>query len=130
MKQKGQFKLKNLTRKSTDCFIALLNCRTTPLQIGGRIDDEPKTQKFLPTVPSQHVPFKPEVEKFKVKDEHFSNQQKHYHDLHHRAKTTTTITTTTTNTKKPLLSKGQPVWMKTPATKEAVMVKTLHLGLL
>ena len=60
---------------------------------------------------SRHIPFKAEVEKFKVKNEHFMNQQKHYHDLRQRAKET------------PQLSKGQPVWMKTPTTKEAVVVK-------
>ena len=60
---------------------------------------------------SQHIPFKPEVEKFEVKDEHSRNKQKHYHYLRHRAKET------------PLLSKGQPVWVKTPTIKEAVVVK-------
>ena len=69
-------------------------------------------------MPTQHIPFKPEVEKFKVKDERFRNKQKHYHNLRHRAKET------------PQLSKVQPVWVKTPTTKEAVVVKTLHFGLL
>ena len=61
-------------------------------------------------MPSQHIPFKPEVEKFKVKVEHLRNQQKHYHDLRHRARET------------PLLPKGQPVRVKTLTTKEAVVV--------
>ena len=47
-------------------------------------------------MPSQHIPFKPEVEKFEVKDDHFSNQQKHYHDLRYRAnKNPTTLKRTT-----------------------------------
>ena len=106
--------VKNLLRKSTDPYIALLNYRTTPLQNGyspAELMMSRKLRNCLPTVLSQHIPFKPEVGKFKVKDEHFRNQQKHYHDLRHRAKET------------PLLPKGQPVWVKTPTTKEAVVVK-------
>ena len=52
-----------------------------------------------------------EVEEFKKKDEHFRNQQKYYHDLRHRAKEV------------PQLAKGQPVWGKTPTTKEAVVIE-------
>ena len=106
--------VKNLLRKSTDPYIALLNYRTTPLQNGYSLAELMMSRKLrncLPTMLSQHIPFKPEVEKFKVKDEHFRNQQKHYHDLRHRTKET------------PLLPKGQPVWVKTPTTKEAVVVK-------
>ena len=110
--------VKNLLRKSTDPYIVLLNYGTTPLQNGyspAELMMSRKLRNCLPTMLNQHIPFKPEVEKFKVKDERFRNQQKHYHDLRHRAKET------------PLLPKGQPVWVKTPTTKEAVVVKNATL---
>ena len=106
--------MKNLLKKSTDPYIALLNYRTTPLQNGyspAELMMSRKLRNCVPTMPSQHIPFKPEIEEFKRKDEHFRNQQKHYYDLRHRAK------------EAPQLSKGQPVWVKTPTTKEAVVVK-------
>ena len=65
----------------------------------------------MPTIPSQHIPIKPEAEEFKKKDEHFRNQLKYYHDFQHRAKEV------------PQLAKGQPVWLKTPTTKEAVVIE-------
>ena len=106
--------VKNLLRKSTDPYIALLNYCTTPLQNGyspAELMMSRKLRNCLPAMLNQHIPFKPEVEKFKVKDEHFRNQQKYYPDLCRGAKET------------PQLSKGQPVWVKTPTTKEAVVVK-------
>ena len=106
--------MKNLLKKSTDPYIALLNYRTTPLQQGyspAELMMSRKLRNCVPTMTSQHIPFKPDVEGFKKKDEHFRNQQKYYHDLRHRAKEV------------PQFSKGQPVWVKTPITKEAVVVK-------
>ena len=106
--------MKNLLKKSTDPYIALLNHCTTPLLHGYSLAELMMSQKLrncVPTIPSQHIPFKPEVEEFKKKDEHFRNQQKYYHDLRHRAKEV------------PQLAKGQPVWVKTPTTKEAVVIE-------
>ena len=70
-----------------------------------------KLRNCVPTIPSQHIPIKPKAEEFKKKDEHFRNQQKYYHDLRHRAKEV------------PQLAKGQPVWVKTPTSKEAVVIE-------
>ena len=81
--------MKNLLKKSTDPYIALLNHCTTPLLHGYSPAELMMCRKLwncVPTIPSQHIPFKPEVEEFKKKDEHFRNQQKYYHDLRHWAK--------------------------------------------
>ena len=81
--------VKNLLRKSTDPYIALLSYRTAPLQNGyspAELMMSRKLRKCLPTLLSQHIPFKSEVEKFKTKDEHSRNQQKHYHDLRQEQK--------------------------------------------
>ena len=70
-----------------------------------------KLRNCVSTIPSQHIPFKPEVEEFKTKDEHFRNHQKYYNDVRHQAKEV------------PQLAKGRPVWVKTPTTKEAVVTE-------
>ena len=106
--------MKNLLKKSTDPYIALFNYRTTPFLHGyspAELMMNRKLRNCVSTIPSQHIPFKPEVVEFKKKDEHFRNQQKYYHDLRHRAKEV------------PQLAKEQPVWVKTPATKEAMVIE-------
>ena len=76
--------MKNLLKKSTDPYIAFLNYRTTTLLHGyspAELMMSRKLRNCVPTIPSQHIPFKPELEEFKKKDEHFRNQQ----NLRHRA---------------------------------------------
>ena len=57
--------MKNLPKKSTDPYIALLNYRTTPLLHGyspAELMMNRKLRNCVSTIPSQHIPFKPEVE--------------------------------------------------------------------
>ena len=65
--------MRNILKKSTDPYIALLNYRTTPLLHGYSPAELMMSQKLrdcVPTILSQHIPFKPEVKEFKKKDEH------------------------------------------------------------
>ena len=70
---KEMVKQRNTLKKSTDPYIALLNYRTTPLLHGyspAELMMSRKLRNCVPTILSQHIPFKPEVEEFKKKDEH------------------------------------------------------------
>ena len=62
---KEMVKQRNTLKKSTDPYIALLNYRTTPLLHGyspAELMMSRKLRNCVPTILSQHIPFKPEVE--------------------------------------------------------------------
>ncbi|GFO24240.1 Pol polyprotein [Plakobranchus ocellatus] len=106
--------IKNLLRKASDPYIALLNYRATPLQ-HGKSPAELLMGRQLPTkvpVPSDcYKPNWPYLKHFQKSDKQIKLSQKKNYDKRHRAK--------------PLsqLHPGEKVWITTPKHQEAVTTR-------
>lgn len=104
--------VKMLLSKSEDAYLALLNYRSTPLQQG-----QSPSQLLMGRTLRTRIPILPRKlltkggEEFRKKDSACKEKQKRNFDLKHRVK--------------PMeeLSKGQPVWVKTPKDAEATVVE-------
>ena len=103
--------IKNLMKKEEDPFLALLNYRSTPLECGKSPAELLMNRQIRNRIPL----FRKEEKKdqaFREKDKQAKMRQKRNFDRRHRAKILSNL--------KP----GQPVWIKTPKTSEAVVLPT------
>ena len=104
--------MKNLLKKSTDLYIALLNSCTAPLLHGYSLaDDEPKTQKLCAYNPE--LTYSRQTRSRRIQEEAWTLQ-----------KSAEVLPWSSTPSKEvPQIAKGQPVWVKTLTTKEAVVIE-------
>ena len=99
--------IKNLLKKESDPFLALLNYRSTPLSQGLSPAELLMKRKIRTRIPLFRPPEKDEF--FRQKDKIAKERQKQDHDRRHRAK------------ELPALKPGQTVWLTTPKTTEAIV---------
>ena len=96
--------IKNLFKKASDPYIALLNYRSTPLQHGkspAELLMNRKLRNRIPTIPQQNVFCQHNVEQHKNADTKLKARQKVNFDKRHQARERTSFI------------EGQPVWLKT-----------------
>ncbi|XP_012936961.1 uncharacterized protein LOC106011517 [Aplysia californica] len=102
-----------LLSKSDDPYLALMNYRSTPLQQGqspAELLMDRKIRTRVPIFPEKLVPKGGERQVFRKIDAAFGQRQQQDYDRRHCAKPMSD------------LSKGQPVWVKTPRDAKATVV--------
>uniref|UniRef100_A0A0L8HA74 Integrase catalytic domain-containing protein n=1 Tax=Octopus bimaculoides TaxID=37653 RepID=A0A0L8HA74_OCTBM len=108
--------VKNLLKKASDPYIAMLNYCSTPLQHGkspAELLMNRKLRTRIPTIFYKNVSCQENVEQHKNADSRLKLKQKVNFNKRHRA------------TERSSFTEEQPVWMKTPKTSPAKVVKTL-----
>ena len=102
--------IKNLLSKADDPYLAMLNYRVTPQAHGfspAELMFGRNLRTRIPTHPSQFIPRKQDIERFRQKNQELKMKMKENFDRRHRAKPL------------PPFSQGEKVWMKTPTDQEA-----------
>ena len=102
--------IKNLLSKADDPYLAMLNYRVTPQAHGfspAELMFGRNLRTRIPTHPSQFIPRKHDIERFRQKNQELKMKMKDNFDRRHRAKPL------------PLFQQGEKVWMKTPTDQEA-----------
>lgn len=102
---------KELLKKSDDPYLALLNYRATPLQLGwspAELLMSRRLRSRIPTMTQKLAPFTQNVPKFRELDTQNRQKQKEHFDRRHRAREMSPLTG------------GEKVWVK-PGNKEAVV---------
>ncbi|GAB1602716.1 uncharacterized protein K02A2.6-like, partial [Argonauta hians] len=104
--------IKNLLKKASDPYIALLNYRSTPLQHGQSPAELLMNRKLRSRIPAltQNNRKLTGDEEFKKADSQLKIKQKENFDKRHRARERAPI------------MEGQAVWLKTPKTSPAIVV--------
>ena len=102
--------IKNLLKKEEDPYLALLNYRSTPLESGKSPAELMLNRKIRNRIPLFRREKKDQT--FRKRDKQAKMRQKRNFDQRHRVK------------KLPSLKPGQPVWIKTPKTTEAIVLPT------
>ena len=102
--------IKNLLSKADDPYLAMLNYRVTPQAHGfspAELMFGRTLRTRIPTHPSQFIPRKHDIERFRKKNQELKMKMKENFDRRHRAKPL------------PPFQQGEKVWMKTPRDQEA-----------
>ncbi|GFS11318.1 Pol polyprotein [Elysia marginata] len=109
--------IKNLLRRASDPYIALLNYRATPLQQGRSPSELLMGRQFRTKLPVYSDCYKPNwsfLKNFHELDKQIKHSQKSNYDKRHRAKPLTQ------------LHPGQKVWITTPKHQEAVIIRQVE----
>ena len=108
--------IKNLFKKKTDPYIALLNCRSTPLQHGKSPSElfmNRKLRTRIPTISAKYIFCQYYAEKYKSIDAKIKEKQKMNFDKHHRTEERSSFV------------EEQLVWVNTPKTTQVKVAKSL-----